>query len=322
MKKWVLGLIGLLAAVGLIGYGVAAHNQQVARETASHRRAVQAASARQATSKRRAAAKAQAAKAQAAKQAAAKQQAAKQQAAAVTAQPLPQGTNHAATAAAYAHPAQAVHDTMFSRFDPAQPKVVYLTFDDGPNLTMTPKILAVLQAAKVPATFFVIGQQIGASTAPMLRAEYDAGHAIGLHSFTHTYGFEINGDAAATARELNQTLAAVRSVLGPGFATQAWRYPGGHMSWHHLQAPDAVIAQAGMSWIDWNAASGDALGASSPTTVPAMLAYHEQSIHAYGDHNSTVVLMHDAPDKTTTLAALPQIIAYYQQHGYQFGVIE
>src|SRR3954466_1645019 len=65
------------------------------------------------------------------------------------------------------------------------PGLVALTFDDGPS-PFTPKLLGYLAAAKVPATFFVLGLAInepgGKET---LKATYDAGHQIALHSNTH-----------------------------------------------------------------------------------------------------------------------------------------
>ncbi|WP_225047761.1 polysaccharide deacetylase family protein [Lacticaseibacillus kribbianus] len=232
------------------------------------------------------------------------------------------GRNHVPAAAAYATPAKAVHDGLFAPLDPKRPKVVYLTFDDGPNLTMTPRVLAVLRAAKVHATFFVVGSQVGAATAPVLRQTLAQGNAIGLHSFSHTYGFEKRGSAAATTREVTLTLAALRRALGPGFATHAWRYPGGHMSWSTLAAPDRALAQAGLSWIDWNDAVGDALGESGPHSVAGYLAYHRHALDAYGTHNTEVVLMHDAAGKALTLSTLPKLIADYKARVYRFGIIE
>ena len=62
-------------------------------------------------------------------------------------------------------------------------KVVALTFDDGPT-ARTPELLATLDAADVPATFYLIGKDLAA------HPEYgkqivDAGHEIGNHSFSH-----------------------------------------------------------------------------------------------------------------------------------------
>jgi peptidoglycan/xylan/chitin deacetylase (PgdA/CDA1 family) len=61
-------------------------------------------------------------------------------------------------------------------------KVVYLTFDDGPNPTATPTLLDVLREKKVSATFFLIPKYVHEETAPILRRMFEEGHAVALHS--------------------------------------------------------------------------------------------------------------------------------------------
>ena len=63
-------------------------------------------------------------------------------------------------------------------------KTVYLTFDDGPGGKVTISVLDILQEEKVPATFFIIGNQICGQENTILRMKNE-GHAIGLHSFSH-----------------------------------------------------------------------------------------------------------------------------------------
>jgi len=61
-------------------------------------------------------------------------------------------------------------------------RTVYLTFDDGPNPTVTPELLDTLRDKKVSATFFLIDAYITESTAPLVRRMFEEGHAVGLHS--------------------------------------------------------------------------------------------------------------------------------------------
>ena len=59
-----------------------------------------------------------------------------------------------------------------------------LTFDDGPNPQVTPRLLALLEKYRVPATFFVLGKHV--MEHPTLVAEIaDRNHAIGNHTFAH-----------------------------------------------------------------------------------------------------------------------------------------
>lgn len=231
------------------------------------------------------------------------------------------GTNHIASANSYAYSAATVHTEMTGTPTTINHKVVFLTFDDGVNTSMTPRVLSVLQKYGVHATFFIVGNTINATTAPVLRQEYDSGHGIAIHSFTHQYHFNAPGNSGAALQEYQQTLAAMKNVLGANFDSKVWRYPGGHMSWRGLADSDAKLNAQGITWMDWNAAVGDALGSSGPKTAQAMLQYHAASITAFPQSNVEVVLIHDAVGKELSLAILPQIIQYYQQRQYQFGIL-
>ncbi|MFD0617720.1 polysaccharide deacetylase family protein [Paenibacillus sp. GCM10027629] len=62
---------------------------------------------------------------------------------------------------------------------------VAFTFDDGPNPTYTPRLLDLLQAHGVKATFFVLGSE--AEKYPdIIQRMHQEGHQIGIHNYTHT----------------------------------------------------------------------------------------------------------------------------------------
>src|SRR3954466_7881907 len=65
----------------------------------------------------------------------------------------------------------------------AQPCVA-LTFDDGPDVHLTPKLLSILEAKRVNATFFVVGNRAATWPDLVLRAHND-GDEIGNHSWDH-----------------------------------------------------------------------------------------------------------------------------------------
>lgn len=65
---------------------------------------------------------------------------------------------------------------------PPGQRTVYLTFDDGPNPTVTPELLDLLKDKKVPATFFLIDSYVTESTATLVRRMFEEGHAVGQHS--------------------------------------------------------------------------------------------------------------------------------------------
>ncbi|PIF01756.1 MAG: polysaccharide deacetylase, partial [Propionibacterium sp.] len=66
-------------------------------------------------------------------------------------------------------------------------KIIFLTFDDGPS-SLTPKILDVLKAEKVPATFFVLGKEAPKNKST-LRRMIAEGHAVTIHSYSHNYNY-------------------------------------------------------------------------------------------------------------------------------------
>ena len=66
-------------------------------------------------------------------------------------------------------------------------KIAFLTFDDGPSTTVTPKILDVLKEYNVKATFFLIGKNIeqNKKSKELVKREFNEGHAIGNHTYSH-----------------------------------------------------------------------------------------------------------------------------------------
>jgi chitooligosaccharide deacetylase len=63
----------------------------------------------------------------------------------------------------------------------SDPPTVYLTYDDGPNPSTTPRLLDVLASGGVHATFFLIDAHVTDETAPVVRRMF-AGDSVALHS--------------------------------------------------------------------------------------------------------------------------------------------
>ena len=230
------------------------------------------------------------------------------------------GTNHNATAAAYAVPAATVHQWLTTRTGPAA-KTAFLTFDDGPS-ALTPQVLDTLKQLGVPATFFVIGRLLEQNPAITQRAMAE-GHAICLHSYSHDYAYLYPGrvgNAVNITADYDHALAVATRVLGPTYAPGGYRYPGGHMSWTGLEAADAALAQRNVSWIDWNCMSGDA-DKKPPANPDQAIANLTSTFTAYGSPTAAVLLNHDSHGAHVTLAALPQFVQFFRDRGYAFGVI-
>ncbi|MBK8045796.1 MAG: polysaccharide deacetylase family protein [Anaerolineales bacterium] len=96
--------------------------------------------------------------------------------------------------------------------EPASPpKVIYLTFDDGPS-GYTQPILDTLARYNAKATFFVVGRQ-AAGNLPRLQAMVDAGHGVANHTYHHPM---LTSLSSARIDEEVRATAAVLGVLDQG----------------------------------------------------------------------------------------------------------
>lgn len=192
-------------------------------------------------------------------------------------------------------------------------KKVYLTFDDGPS-ARTSEILDILDKYNVKATFFVLGSNVDARP-ELVKREYDEGHFIAIHGYTHVYS-QVYSSPQATLDEYNQTLESVRKAIGvPNYNPHLFRFPGGSSGGKYEDIKRKAIdllKQNQITYTNWNCLTGDSAGS---TTIEEM--WNELNETAAGDDN-LVILMHDAGDKQVTVEFLPQLIEKYQAEGYEF----
>ncbi|MEA4825508.1 MAG: polysaccharide deacetylase family protein [Clostridium sp.] len=196
--------------------------------------------------------------------------------------------------------------------DPTK-KEVFLTFDDGPTKNITPRVLKVLDDYNVKATFFVIGKN--AERYPdLIKEEAAKGHMIANHTYSHEYN-QIYSSSANFLKEFEKTNQVLTSILG-NFDNKVIRFPGG--SYGKKRAPfKAVAKNAGYTYVDWNALSGDA----ERLNVPAATLI-ENVKKSVGKQHQVVILMHDAATKATTADSLPKVIEYLKSQGYEFKTLK
>ena len=201
-------------------------------------------------------------------------------------------------------------------------KIVFLTFDDGTSKTNTPEVLRILRENNVKATFFLTGSNIdngGQTARDLIKQEFEEGHAIANHSYSHDIktlypGRSLDLEAFKADFEKNDKL--LKEVLGENFSTRVIRCPGGYMSWKDMQPLDKYLEENNMVSIDWNALNADAEGRKKNADELAQYA-----IKTSEGKEMVVLLMHDTYGKEETVKALPQLIKYFKDNGYEFKTL-
>jgi len=186
-------------------------------------------------------------------------------------------------------------------------KRVYLTFDDGPS-SNTDKILDILDAYGVKATFFVVGK--GEKYAAQYKRIVEDGHTLGMHSYTHKYS-EVYASKDSYVNDLTMLHDFLYEITGVD--CNFVRFPGGSsntisdVDMHELAA---YLEEQGLTYFDWNVAGGDAT--SEHINADKIVSNVLDNI---GKYNNSVVLLHDASGKDSTVEALPIIIEKILESG-------
>jgi peptidoglycan/xylan/chitin deacetylase (PgdA/CDA1 family) len=180
---------------------------------------------------------------------------------------------------------------------------IALTFDDGSSPQNCRRILAVLVAQGVPATFFPMAAAIRLDPA-FWHLVASAGYPIGDHTMTHPHLPRLG--YAAQLRQMTSSRNVVESLLhGP--MLDVFRPPYGEYDGRTEAAAGAAGFPTLLLWDvdprDW----------SSSDTMPQKLAAAEQGT------NGSVVLFHCGPNATPYL--LPDVIAFYRDHGFRFVTV-
>jgi len=176
-------------------------------------------------------------------------------------------------------------------------KVVALTFDDGPKHDAG-RILDILKAKGVTATFFVVGKQADAFPA-LVKRMADEGHEIGCHTYNHL-DLEYLSETQIT-QEVFKTAATVRSLTGR--ETRFLRPPGGHEG---KRLPE-VMRRFGLTTVFWSSNCSPYEGKSRKR----LFDYVVSSARPGG-----VILLHNL--ELVTVQALPDIIDALRSKGYGF----
>jgi peptidoglycan-N-acetylglucosamine deacetylase len=202
----------------------------------------------------------------------------------------------------------------------SSPRKLAITFDDGPNPAVTPKLLDLLDRHKARATFFVIGQYVRQHP-ELLRETVARGHVIGNHTDSHPNLFWCS--PSQTRDELHRCHDAIANALGapPKFFRPpfGWRNP-----W--LASATRELQLQVVTWTllpgDWHAPTDDWLvRRMDPISAHAKQAANPASSTKSG---GDILCLHDGghrsqnADRSRTLAALEQCLPRWRDLGLEF----
>lgn len=191
-------------------------------------------------------------------------------------------------------------------------KIVFLTFDDGPS-DLTPEFLKVLEENNIKATFFVTYQP---EHEDIYKQIADKGNSIQIHTATHDYN-AIYSSVNAYVDDFNQINDYVKKLTGK--IPKYFRFPGGSTNSYGKSIVREIartMKDRGLDFVDWNVSVGDGSASATRDSIIQKITAESEG------KNHIVMLAHDSGTKTETLAALPQIIEYYRNNGYDFRTID
>ena len=180
--------------------------------------------------------------------------------------------------------------------------VVALTFDDGPDIETTPKILKVLQQYNAKATFFVLGQRAEELPGRIAQIAYEQ-HEIGSHGYSHRWLTRI------TEEELNEEIVRTETLIeAVAPKPRLFRPPG---AFYNREIVEALKAK-GYTMVMWSVDSRDWARHNPVAAAEGVLAKVKPG---------SIVLLHDASHAPNTPQAVAIILERLSQKGYRFVTV-
>lgn len=180
---------------------------------------------------------------------------------------------------------------------------VALTFDDGPDPEITPRVLDLLDQYDAQASFFCVANKVAAYP-ELTREIIKRGHSVENHTESHPHTFALFGPSALQ-HEINSAQTTIQAIIG--VAPKFFRAPMGFRS--PFLAP--MVERAGLRYVTWTRRGMDTF-AKDPEPVLKRL----QECLAAGD----ILLLHDGrsiESRSRTpiiLDVLPQLLEHMRTH--------
>ena len=178
-------------------------------------------------------------------------------------------------------------------------KRIALTFDDGPHPIYTPQMLELLKEEQVPATFFLLGENVELY-GDVVKEIAKEGHLIGNHTYHHVQVTSLSLEEAC--KEIQETSDLIEELTGTG--TEYVRPPFGTWNKELEERLNLIPVMWSIDTKDW-------------TTQNVDWIVRETVKHAE-DHD--IILMHDSYQ--STVDAVKRIIEQLEAEGFEFVTVD
>jgi len=191
--------------------------------------------------------------------------------------------------------------------DMRQPNCVYLSFDDGPNERLTPKVLDLLESKGIQATFFAIATE-AKKNAPLVKRIIEGGHTLGNHSYDHQFK-----NFFASRSRLQEWITDGEKTISDlsGEATVGFRSPAG------VETPPLwdTLEDLKMPLVHWDIRFFDAVWPWTPRKAERSLARLKPG---------SIILLHDRQKQAHEELFLNTLDLYttrIKEAGFEFAAI-
>ena len=181
-------------------------------------------------------------------------------------------------------------------------KLVALTFDDGPHVRYTERILQILEKYNVKASFFIIGEN-AVQHPETIKKIYDQGHELGNHTYTHVSINKVSKEKLT--EELEKTSHVIEEITS--FRPRVFRPPFGAYS----DASIATVTSLGYRSVLWSKDSKD-------WQLPSV----DEILQSMEVSSGDILLFHDYNQANSpTPDALEKLIPRLLEKGYKFVTV-
>lgn len=178
-------------------------------------------------------------------------------------------------------------------------KLVAFTFDDGPHGKYTPRLLDILKAENIHATFFILGCNISNAPEAVTRAAQE-GHQVASHTFNHKNLTKLSQEKQK--QEIDDTADLIEKLTGS--RPTGMRPPYGAKDKTLLSRLDTPLILWSLDTRDWDVRNADTIYKHVMETVK----------------NGDIVLFHDIYE--TSVAAAERLIPALKKQGYTFVTVD